>query len=108
MKRRKMGFPVPTGQWLKGPFWGLVEEFVLGHRARMRDHFCTAQLGALAGEHRSGRADHGEQLWLLINLEIWQRIFIDGEDPAMIFAERSQSSFRRAEARLQLPRVSLQ
>jgi len=109
MKRRKMGFPVPIGRWLRGPFWWLVEEFVLGHRARMREHFCTAQLGALAQAHRAGRADHGEQLWLLINLEIWQRIFIDGEDPAMIFAERSQASSRRAEARLRLPRsVSLQ
>lgn len=108
MKRRKMGFPVPTGQWLRGTFWWLVEEFVLGHRARMRDHFCTAQLGALAQEHRAGRADHGEQLWLLINLEIWQRIFVDGEDPSMMFAERSRSNSRRAEARRPLPSVSLQ
>ena len=108
MKRRKMGFPVPTGKWLKGPFWWLVEEFVLGHRARMRGHFCTAQVGALAGEHRTGRADHGERLWLLINLEIWQRIFIDGEDPAMTFAKRKQSCSRWAEVRLRLPTVSVQ
>jgi len=108
LKRRKMGFPVPTGQWLRGPFWWLIEEFVLGHRARMRDLFCSAQLGTLTAEHRMGIADHGERLWLLINLEIWQRIFIDGENPAMIFAERSQAKYRWAEARLRLPNAALQ
>lgn len=79
MKRSKMGFPVPVGAWLRGPFWWLVEEFVLSHRARIRSHFNVGVLKTLAQEHRSGRADHADRLWLLINLEIWQRIFIDGE-----------------------------
>jgi len=35
LRRPKMGFPVPVGRWLRGPFWPLVEEFVLG-RARSR------------------------------------------------------------------------
>lgn len=108
MKRRKMGFPVPIGPWLRGPFWWLVEEFVLGQRARMRGHFSTAELDALAGAHRTGHADHAERLWLLINLEIWQRIFIDGEDSARMFADRRQSYSHRAEASLRLPSVSLQ
>ena len=108
MPRRKMGFPVPLGPWLRGPFWWLVEEFVLGQRAGMRGHFNIAELDALAGAHRSGHADHAERLWLLINLEIWQRIFIEGEDPARMFADRRQSCSHRAEASLRLPSVSLQ
>src|SRR5204863_299002 len=35
----------------------------------------------MADEHRSGRARHGDRLWLLVNLEIWQRIFCEGDDP---------------------------
>ena len=31
-----------------------------------------------------GRATHGDRLWLLINLEIWQRIFLDGDEPAPV------------------------
>jgi hypothetical protein len=38
----------------------------------------------MADEHRSGRAKHGDRLWLLVNLEIWQRIFCEGEDPAAV------------------------
>ena len=35
-------------------------------------------------EHRAGGADHGMRLWLLMNLEIWQRIFVDGESPQRV------------------------
>ena len=84
LKRRKMGFPVPVGRWLRGPFWPIVQEFVLGPRALRRGFFEPAVLQRLAQEHRTGEADHGDRLWLLVNLEIWQRIFLDGEDVAAI------------------------
>jgi hypothetical protein len=35
----------------------------------------------LAAEHESGVANHADRLWLLLNLEHWQRIFLDGEEP---------------------------
>jgi len=84
LTRRKMGFPVPVGRWLRGPLWGVVEEFVLSPRALARGFFQPAVLGRLAEEHREGAWDHGDRLWLLANLEIWQRIFLDGEDPAAV------------------------
>ena len=82
LTRRKMGFPVPVGRWLRNPFWPVVQEFVLGRRALRRGLFDPAALRQLAEEHRSGAAEHGDRLWLLVNLEVWQRIFHDGEDPA--------------------------
>ena len=80
LARRKMGFPVPIGRWLRSPFWPVVQEFVLGRRALRRGLFEPGALRRLAEEHRSGAAEHGDRLWLLVNLEIWQRIFLDGED----------------------------
>ena len=80
LTRRKMGFPVPVGRWFEGPFWALVQEFVLGRRALQRGLFKRSFLEHLAKEHRGGRGRHGDRLWLLVNLEIWQRIFLDGED----------------------------
>jgi asparagine synthase (glutamine-hydrolysing) len=82
LTRRKMGFPVPLGRWLRAEFWPIVEEFVLGPRALARGLFRPAALRRLAEEHRAGAERHGDRLWLLANLEIWQRIFLDGEDPA--------------------------
>jgi asparagine synthase (glutamine-hydrolysing) len=80
LTRRKMGFPVPVGRWLRGPFRPIVDEFVLGPRARARGLFDPAALRRLAQAHGTGAAEHGDRLWLLINLEIWQRLFLDGED----------------------------
>jgi hypothetical protein len=46
--------------------------------------FARQPLERLVAEHEAGIANHADRLWLLLNLEIWQRIFFDGEDPATI------------------------
>jgi len=88
LTRRKMGFPVPVGRWLRGPFWPVVQDFVLGPRALARGLFKPDELQRLAGEHRQGARAHGDRLWLLINLEIWHRIFLDGEDIGAVMRAR--------------------
>ncbi len=82
LTRRKVGFPVPVNRWFRDRFWPVVREFVLGPRALERGLFQEAFLRRLAQEHRVGTAEHGLRLWLLVNLEIWRRIFVDGEDVA--------------------------
>jgi asparagine synthase (glutamine-hydrolysing) len=85
LERKKMGFPVPTSQWLRGRYWPMVEEFVIGGRALERGHFNPSVVQRIAQEHHQGHADHGERLWLLINLEMWQRIYVDGEAPDAMY-----------------------
>ena len=91
LTRPKMGFPVPLDPWFRGRFWPVVEEFVLGPRALRRGMFVPSELRRLAEEHRSGAAHHAERLWLLVNFEIWQRIFLDGEDVTVAGGARSGS-----------------
>jgi len=81
LTRPKMGFPVPVGRWLREGFAPIVDEFVLGSRADARGYFHRSALQQMATAHRSGQAEHADALWLLVNLEIWLRIFCDGEDP---------------------------
>jgi len=88
LTRGKMGFPVPLGRWLRGPLWPIVEEFVIGQRALARGLFAPAGLQRLAAEHRAGGREHGDRLWLLVNLEIWQRIFLDAQDPESLIRFR--------------------
>jgi asparagine synthase (glutamine-hydrolysing) len=78
LSRRKMGFPVPIGRWLRGAYSGIVDVFVLGDRVRARGMFDMAAIEMLVTQHRAGE-NHSERLWSLINLEIWQRMHIDGE-----------------------------
>jgi asparagine synthase (glutamine-hydrolysing) len=80
LNRPKMGFPVPIGSWLRGRYRPLLDEYVLGPRAVRRDLFNTEYLRRIVAEHGRGTENHSERLWALINLELWHRLFIDGED----------------------------
>ena len=81
LTRRKMGFPVPVGAWFRGPYHHLVDEFVLGERAMARGLFRPEVLRRLVHEHDARHINHDERLWALMNVEIWHRIFLDGELP---------------------------
>jgi asparagine synthase (glutamine-hydrolysing) len=92
LTRKKMGFPVPVGGWLRGSHAAIVDEFVLSDRARQRGVFDAGGIDRLVGEHRHSARDHGDRLWLLVNLEIWLRIFIDGEDAADVMRSVSRGA----------------
>ena len=79
LTRRKMGFPVPVGAWLRGQYSHLLDEYVSGARARARGIVNPEFVSELIARHQAGE-DHTERLWALINFEIWQRRFIDGEE----------------------------
>jgi asparagine synthase (glutamine-hydrolysing) len=94
LTRRKMGFPVPVGRWFREEFRPIVDEFVLGSRAQARQLFDSTAIQRLVNEHRAGWTPHGDRLWLLVNLEIWQRIFCEGEPPADVMQAVSPTSVR--------------
>jgi asparagine synthase (glutamine-hydrolysing) len=79
LTRSKMGFPVPLGAWFRGPFRPLVDEYVLGERALGRGLFDADFVRGLVARHQTGAENHAERLWMLLNFEMWQRQFIDGE-----------------------------
>lgn len=81
LNRPKMGFPVPIGSWFRNAFSGIVDEYVLSERSLARGIFDSAYVRRLVAEHNAGE-NHDERLWSLVNFEIWQRQFIDGESPA--------------------------
>ncbi len=84
LHRKKMGFPVPMGRWFRGPYRAVVDEFLLSDRALGRGLFNPDAVRRLVADHREGRAEHGDRLWLLVNLEIWHRVFIEGQPPAEV------------------------
>jgi asparagine synthase (glutamine-hydrolysing) len=84
LRRRKLGFPVPLGRWARERHAPLIRETILGPRALARGIFERRVLERLVTEHESGAANHTDRLWLLLNLEMWHRIFIDGEDLAAV------------------------
>ena len=88
LTRSKMGFPVPIGSWFRGPFKSIIDEYVLSDRALSRGIFAPDFVREIVALHQAGE-DHAERLWSLLNFEIWQRQFFDGEkSPAPKHFER--------------------
>jgi len=79
LTRKKMGFPVPFGVWMRGPALGLARDVLLDSRARQRGITDPAAVSSLLDAHARGDADGTDALWSLLNLELWYRTFIDGE-----------------------------
>jgi asparagine synthase (glutamine-hydrolysing) len=78
LSRKKMGFPVPVGNWFRNKFRYVVEEFVLSERALSRGIFESNFVRELVAKHNAGE-NHDERIWFLVNFEMWQRRFLDGE-----------------------------
>ena len=93
LSRPKMGFPVPVGAWFRGAHASLIDEYVLGERASSRDIFDPAFVRSLVQRHQTGGEDHSERLWALVNFEIWQRQFIDGDQAAKLEESQLEPAF---------------
>ena len=82
--RKKMGFPTPWAYWLAGPQLEEIERLLSEPRSQARGLFRRKAIQRIFDEHRAGHRDHGNRIWRLLNLELWQRVFLDGEiDPAV-------------------------
>ncbi|HEY0462292.1 MAG TPA: asparagine synthase (glutamine-hydrolyzing) [Pyrinomonadaceae bacterium] len=78
LTRSKMGFPVPVGNWFRNEFRHIVDEYILSERSLARGIFHADFVRELVARHNAGE-NHDERLWFLVNFEIWQRRFLDGE-----------------------------
>lgn len=82
--RKKMGFPTPWEHWLAGPTLDGLERMLLAPRSTDRRLFRRQAVQRIFAEHRNHVCDHNNKIWRLLNLEIWQRVFLDGESPEQI------------------------
>jgi|GEM_PF-1225166 len=77
LKKKRQGFTLPMGQWLRGPLRYLMETYLNDQTIENRGLFDAAAIQKIVSTHLAGRADLSLQIWALISLEVWQRIFID-------------------------------
>jgi asparagine synthase (glutamine-hydrolysing) len=79
LSRPKMGFPVPFARWTREHWSEPIRDVLLDRRTRERGIIDADAAAALLRDHQSGRTDGWDRLWMLLNLEIWFRTFIDGD-----------------------------
>jgi asparagine synthase (glutamine-hydrolysing) len=77
IQRRKMGFGVPIGHWMKREHRQFVESTLLSPAALKRGYFRQEALRQLITEHIDATEDNSQQLWSLLWLELWHQMFVD-------------------------------
>lgn len=77
--RKKMGFPTPWSGWLQGPRLEGIRTLLLESRSVERGFFKPASVEKIFQEHRARHRDHSDRIWRLLNLELWQRVCLEGD-----------------------------
>ena len=76
--RRKKGFPVPLDNWINDGLIEFAKEILLDKRCLDRNIFKEKELRNLINNPQNLDYDFwGKKIWMLINVEIWYREFID-------------------------------
>ena len=76
-KRAKMGFGVPLGPWFRDELKETLREILLDQQTFSRGYFDSSKLEIILQQHFRSEVDQSEQIWALLCLELWHRMFID-------------------------------
>ena len=76
--RSKSGFGVPLGDWFRSPVLAPAIARLSDPRHPAAEYFQKAAIDRLLAEHASSHVDHGEALWLLANVYVWQEAVAQG------------------------------
>ena len=74
--RKKAGFPVPYGKWLRNEMYDFSKEILLDDQAIKRGYFNKKVLENMVKENRSGGV-YSKEIFSLLVLELWHRRFAD-------------------------------
>lgn len=74
--RPKQGFSSALPYMLRNEYKLLFKLFLRDSELAHDGYLQQAAIDRLLGEHETGRVDHGNRLWLLLNSETWYRMLI--------------------------------
>lgn len=77
--RKKQMFTVPIGEWFRQALAGYCRDMLLDGRLEGRGIVDVATIEQMLVQHVHGTVNHTRILRALISLEIWFRLFIDGD-----------------------------
>jgi asparagine synthase (glutamine-hydrolysing) len=75
VRRKKVGFRVPIGEWFRGPYRNFVQDMLVSDASSVARMCNRTKLRGLVAEHIGGRQNHERVIWSLTNLEMFMRTF---------------------------------
>jgi asparagine synthase (glutamine-hydrolysing) len=70
-KRKKMGFAVPIGQWLRTSLREMFQDLVFSQNSFAARNFRMEFVRKIVDEHQAERVDHSQRLYAILMLELW-------------------------------------
>ena len=92
--RRKRGFGAPVGAWFKGELQPLRESLLARSTVTSRGWLAPEAVADICRAHDQHRHDYTDLLLVLMNLEIWARVFLDGRSAEDVGEELAESAPR--------------
>lgn len=78
IERKKVGFDSPVGQWFKGELKEFLINFLSENQIKQSGMLNPVVVSRIISDHFAGRKDYSLQLWSLLALEAWYRMYIEG------------------------------
>jgi len=103
--RKKVGFDSPIGQWFKDELKDFLTSFLSQEQVRRSGLLNPEAVQRMIGDHVSGVKDYSLQLWSVIALEAWYRMYI--EEDVLATGDLSLENLRGARAQPRSPSVNL-
>jgi asparagine synthase (glutamine-hydrolysing) len=89
LQREKQGFMLPIAYWFRTDLFPVLSQTLENSHFVKGGWFKKESIQNLLQEHRSNRYDHHVRLWMLLTLELWHQLYIEGVEQE-ILTERLQ------------------
>jgi len=77
LHKKKQGFMVPIGEWLKDQLKDYIQEILYEENIKKRGYFNPTFVSRMLKEHFEGKKIYTHQIWALLMFELWLRKFMD-------------------------------
>jgi asparagine synthase (glutamine-hydrolysing) len=88
----KMGMPTPVDLWFRGPLNAWVRDELAPERVANTGLFAPGYVERTLAEHTTGRTDRSTELWKLLNVLTWWRLFVEGEASGLTEARNARGT----------------
>ena len=83
LQQPKAGFAAPVDYWLANDLRDMVDDLLAESQIRARGLFNPRVVQNFIEEQRRGVQDWSSQIWQFLTLELWMKMFLDGDSRQM-------------------------
>ncbi|MEK7762049.1 MAG: asparagine synthase (glutamine-hydrolyzing) [Nitrospirota bacterium] len=81
LSRRKQGFSIPLGDWLRGPLREMVQSYLSPAVLERVGFFNARTVAHLLDEHNRQVRNHETKLWVILSFMLWHELYIRQSAP---------------------------